>query len=66
VLLDRLWLAFFCELFDVGGHEHRLDLLEPEASAFTPIQETAHGAGLGLAGVRGPDVDGEEVARATP
>jgi hypothetical protein len=63
VLLDGRFGAR--ELFDIGGDYDRregAEVLEPPPLA--PGQETADGAGIGLAGVRVADGGGEELDEA--
>ena len=52
------------ELLDVGRDDHRLDLVEGEASALAPLGEPAHGREVREARVRVPDVGGEELPEA--
>ena len=48
------------ELLNVGRDDHRLDLVESNAAALAPLGETPGGRKVGEAGVRVPDVGGEE------
>ena len=64
VLLDARRRERGRELLDVGRDDHRLDLVESEASALAPPGEAAHGREVGKAGVPVPDVGGEELPEA--
>ena len=64
VLLDARRREYPGELLDVGRDDHRLDLVEGEASALAPFGEAAHGREVGEAGVGVPDVGGEELPEA--
>ena len=48
-------------LFDVGGHEGRVQLRERGLALLTPGTEPPHGAGIGQARVRVPDVGRKEL-----
>ena len=48
------------QLLDVGGHHHRLDLLQRQTPVFAPVSEPVGGHQVGHAGVRVADVGGEE------
>ena len=52
------------KLLDVGRDHHRLDLVEGEAPVLTPLSEAPDGCEVGEAGVRVPDVGGEELPEA--
>jgi hypothetical protein len=53
------------ELLDVGGGDERSELREAEPARLTPGEET-DGVGVGLSGVRVPDLGGEEVDEPPP
>ena len=52
------------ELLDIGRDDHRLDLVESEASALAPPGEASDGREVREAGVPVPDVGGEELPEA--
>lgn len=64
MLLDGLRRALARELLDVGGHYHRLDLLESPPALLTPGEELSDGLRVSQPCVRIPDVDGEELQEA--
>ena len=64
VLLDARGRKRLGELLDVGRDDHRLDLVEGEASALAPLGEPAHGREVGEARVPVPDVGCEKLPEA--
>ena len=60
VLLDGRRRVGLRQLLDVGGHHHRLDLLQRQTHVFAPVSEPVGGHQVGHAGVRVADVGGEE------
>ena len=64
VLLDARRRERGRELLDVGRDDHRLDLVESEASALAPLGEASDGREVREAGVPVPDVGGEELPEA--
>ena len=60
VLFDGRRRIGLRQLLDVGGHHHRLDLLQRQTPGFTPVSEPVGGHQVSHAGIRVADVGGEE------
>ena len=61
VLLHARSVERLPELLDVGGDEHRLQLLQGKPVDVAPVEEPPGRPGVRLAGVAVPDVRGEEL-----